>query len=192
MLMFAFLVIALFCTQSSTDRSSRRVEPQLRWWFSEKCMILGGFNSPSVADIAFIPSIFIKILKFIFYESFVILAFTKFFFEQLRMIEIGPRVRWKRSSIFQASKKVSMKIEEIADVFLNSANFASHTFLTLAPPSGYALKLTALIKLLKVSWTSQLSYEILLRSSIERQLDKTNFISPKSTPQNNPGLLGLK
>jgi hypothetical protein len=28
----------------------------------------------------------------------------------------------------------------MADVFLNSANFASHAFLTLAPPSGYALK----------------------------------------------------
>ena len=35
-------------------------------------------------------------------------------------------------------QKVLMKIEEMADVFLNSSNFAKHTFLTLAPPSGYA------------------------------------------------------
>ena len=43
--------------------------------------------------------------------------------------------------IFHQKKiqKVLMKIEEMAGVFLNSANFASHAFLTLAPPSGYAL-----------------------------------------------------
>ena len=154
-----------------------------------------------------------------FYESCGISAFTKIFFEKLRMIEIGPRGRWKRWSIFQMShpskksmlpkaneqrkkktickifhqkkiQKVLMKIEEMADVFLNSANFASHAFLTLAPPSGYALNLKALIKVSKVSWTSQLSYEI-LRSSFERKFDKTNFISPKSTPSKSPGLLGL-
>ena len=83
-----------------------------------------------------------------------------------------------------------MKIEEMADVFLNSANFAPHAFLTLAPPSGYALNLKALIKVSNVSWTSQLSYEI-LRSSLERKFDKTNFISRKSTPPKSPGLLGL-
>ena len=52
-----------------------------------------------------------------------------------------------------------MKIEEMADVFLNSANFASHALfnfvshalLNLAPPSGYALNLKALIKVSKVS-----------------------------------------
>ena len=64
-----------------------------------------------------------------------------------------------------------MKIEEMADVFLNSTNFASHAFLTLAPPSGYALILKALIKVSKVSWTYQPSYE--------RKFDKKNFISPK-------------
>jgi hypothetical protein len=37
------------------------------------------------------------------------------------------------------------------DVFLNSANLAKHTFSTLAPPSGYALNLKALIKVSKVS-----------------------------------------
>ncbi len=71
-----------------------------------------------------------------------------------------------------------MKIEEMADVFLNSANFAPHAFLTLAPPSGYALNLKALIKVSKVSWPSQFSYEI-LRSSFERKFDYANFISPK-------------
>ena len=39
-------------------------------------------------------------------------------------------------------QKVLMKIEEMADIFLNSAN--------LAPPSGYALNLKALIKVSKV------------------------------------------
>ena len=71
-----------------------------------------------------------------------------------------------------------MKIEEMAEVFLNLSNFAKHTILTLAPPSGYALNLKALIKVSKVSWTSQLSSEILI-SSFERKFDKTNFNSPK-------------
>ena len=55
--------------------------------------------------------------------------------------------------IFHQKKiqKVLMKIEEMADVFLNSANFGSHAFLTLAPPRGYALNLKALIKESKVS-----------------------------------------
>ena len=55
--------------------------------------------------------------------------------------------------IFHQKKiqKVLMKIEEMADVFLNSVNFASHAFLTLAPPIGYALNLKALIKVSKVS-----------------------------------------
>ena len=54
-----------------------------------------------------------------------------------------------------------MKIEEMTAVFLNSANFASHAFLILAPPSRYALNLKSLINVSKVSWTSQLLYEIL-------------------------------
>jgi hypothetical protein len=49
------------------------------------------------------------------------------------------------------NQKVLIKIEEMADVFLNLANFAKHTFSTLAPPSGYALNLKALIKVSKVS-----------------------------------------
>ena len=44
----------------------------------------------------------------------------------------------------------------------------------------YALNLTGLIKVSKVSWTSQLSYEI-LRSSLEKRFDKTNFILSKET-----------
>ena len=94
--------------------------------------------------------------------------------------------------IFHQKKiqKVLMKIEEMADVFLNSSNFAKHTFLTLAPPSSYSLNLKALIKLSKVSWTSQLSYEI-LRSSFKRKFDKTNFISPKRTPPKSTHHLGL-
>ena len=73
----------------------------------------------------------------------------------------------------------------MADIFLNSANFAPHALLTLAPPSGYALNLKALIKVSKVSWTSHISYEI-LRYSFERKFDESNFISPKF-----PCLLGL-
>ena len=50
-----------------------------------------------------------------------------------------------RSFTKKKIQKVWMKIEEIA------ANFASHALLTLAPPSGYALNLKALIKVSKVS-----------------------------------------
>ena len=57
------------------------------------------------------------------------------------------------SEIFHQNEiqKVLKKIEEMEDVFLNSANFASYAFLTLAPPSGYTLNLKALIKVSKVS-----------------------------------------
>ena len=79
----------------------------------------------------------------------------------------------------------------MADIFLNSTNFASHAFLTSAPPSGYALNLKILIKVSKVSWTSQLLNE-LLRSSFERKFDKINFVSPKKTPPKSPQFLGLR
>ena len=39
----------------------------------------------------------------------------------------------------------------MVDAFLNSANFAPHAFLTLAPPNVYAFNLKALIKVTKVS-----------------------------------------
>ena len=38
-----------------------------------------------------------------FGESCLMSAFVKIFFGKLRIIEIGPRGRWKRSSIFQSS-----------------------------------------------------------------------------------------
>ena len=47
--------------------------------------------------------------------------------------------------------KLLMKINEMADVFLNSANYARHTLLTFASSSGYTLNLKALIKVSKVS-----------------------------------------
>ena len=34
-----------------------------------------------------------------------------------------------------------MKINEMSNVFLNSANFWQHAFVTLAPPSSYTLNL---------------------------------------------------
>ena len=68
-----------------------------------------------------------------------------------------------------------MKIIEMADVFLNLANFAQHTLLTLAPLSGYTLNLQALIKVSKVSGTSPLSYKVLWKENSE----KRNFNSLK-------------
>ena len=66
----------------------------------------------------------------------------------------------------------------MADVFLNSANFAQHTILTL--------NLKALVKVSKVSWTSQLSYKVLYLHFKENSENK-NLIFPKSL-----GLLGLR
>ena len=48
-------------------------------------------------------------------------------------------------------QKVLIKIKEMVDIFLNSANFATHALLTLAPPSGYALNPKALIKSQKLA-----------------------------------------
>ena len=78
-----------------------------------------------------------------------------------------------------------MKIEEMGDVFLNSANFATHAFLTLALTSSYTLNLTALIKFSKVSWTYQLSYEILTFSMIENLIRQTSFLR-KNRPAKKP------
>ena len=83
-----------------------------------------------------------------------------------------------------------MKIDEMADVFLNLANFAQHSLLTLAPPRGYTLNLKLLIKVSKVSWTSQLSYKVLW-SSFDRNFRK-DFISLKKTPPKSPVQLGLR
>ena len=56
--------------------------------------------------------------------------------------EVGGGVK-KRS---QKKNQILMKIKEMMDVFINSGNFVPNEFLTLAPPSGYALSLKALIK----------------------------------------------
>ena len=58
---------------------------------------------------------------------------------------------WKKNSICQIFhqwkiQKVLIKIDKMADVFLNSTYFSQHSLLTLAPPSGYSLNLKALIK----------------------------------------------
>ena len=58
-----------------------------------------------------------------------------------------------------------MKIEEMADVFLNSGNFAKHTFLTLGSPSRYAINL-------KVSWDNfHIEYlDLHLKENLIRQI----------------------
>ena len=95
---------------------------------------------------------------------------------------VEKKTQFVRSFTKKNFRKFFIKIEEMADIFLNSANFAKHTFSTLAQPSGYALNLKALIKVSKVSLTSWLSYEI-LRSLFERKFDKANFIFLKETSQ---------
>ena len=66
-------------------------------------------------------------------------------------------IGWKKNLINQIfhkekkKRKMFMKIEEMADVFLNSANFVPNTLFALEPPRGYALNLKALIKVSKVS-----------------------------------------
>ena len=138
-----------------------------------------------------------------FGESWHQSSFSKIVANLPRVIRIGHRGRRKWSSIFQSKQyapksydqmkkesdlsdlspkkfqKVLMKSEEMADIFLNLAYFI-----------GNALNLKTLIKVSKVSWTSQLSYEI-LRSSFERKFDKANFISPKRTPPKSSHCLGL-
>ena len=75
-----------------------------------------------------------------------------------------------------------MKIEEMADVFLNSANFVSQALLTFVSPSSYALNLKSLIMVSKVSWTSHFHMKYL--DLHLKKIDKTDFISSKRTPQN--------
>jgi hypothetical protein len=54
-------------------------------------------------------------------------SFQQIFFEKLRMIR-----RLIVRSFAKKNQKVLMKIEEMADAFLNSANFAPHALLTLS------------------------------------------------------------
>ena len=87
--------------------------------------------------------------------------------------------KWKYNSIWkifhqQKIQKVLMKIDEMADVFLNSANFWQHAFSNLAPSSSYTMNLKTLTKVSKLSWASQFSYEILY-SSFEWKFRKDKF-----------------
>ena len=105
-------------------------------------------------------------------------------------------IRWKKNSIGQIFhqqkiQKVLMKIDKMADVFLNSANFAQHALLTLAPPNGYILYSNALIKVSKVNWTSQLLYKILWSSS-ERKYKKDKLHFSQKTLPKSPHRLELK
>ena len=110
---------------------------------------------------------------------------------QIQKLTIRRKRTWFDKSFTKKKfRKFWWKLKKWPTFFLNLANFVKHTFLTLAPPSHYALNLKALIKVSKVSWTSQLSYEI-HRSSFERKFAKANFISPKKTPPKSPHRLGL-
>ena len=100
-----------------------------------------------------------------------------------KALSLYKRIRFVRSFI-KKNRKVLRKIEEMASVFLNWANFTKHKFSTLEPPSDYALNLKALIKVSKVSWTSQLSYEI-LRPSITNGVHRNENFAPK-TLKNSP------
>ena len=70
----------------------------------------------------------------------------------------------------------------MADIFLNLANFAQHTILTLSPCSSYILYPKALIKVLKV--TEHLRYQIKYCDlHLKENAEKTNFISPQKLLQ---------
>ena len=120
---------------------------------------------------------------------FFVVAYIHFLLKRPKK-HISETVHFRKENYWYITFFLSLKIEEMVEVFLTSANFAKHTFSTLAPPSSYALNSKALIKVSKGSWTSQLFYEI-LKSSFERKFDKTNFISPKRTPPKIPHHLGL-
>ena len=84
--------------------------------------------------------------------------------------------------IFHQKKiqKVLMTIEEMADVFLNSANFASHAFLTLAPPSGYALNLKRCQKLAEHLSIHMKYFDLHLKENLIRQ---TSFLRKGHLPK---------
>ena len=67
--------------------------------------------------------------------------------------------------------KIMMKIDKMADVVIPSANFWPDAFSSLAPPSTYNMTLKTLTKVSKVSWASQLLYELLC-SSFEWKFSK--------------------
>ena len=68
-----------------------------------------------------------------------------------RKLTIKVKGRRYIRSFTKKIQKVLMKIEEMANVFLNSTNFAKHAFLNLVTPISFALNLKALIKFSKVS-----------------------------------------
>ena len=86
--------------------------------------------------------------------------------------------------IFHQKKiqKVLIKVDEIAEVFLNLSNFVQDTIFTLAPPSRCTLNLKQLTKVTKVSWSFQLSCNLYLKENSET----TNFISPKKNTSKKP------
>ena len=76
-----------------------------------------------------------------------------------------------------------MKIEEMADVFLNSANISSDAFFTLALPSGYALNLKHWSRCQKLA--EHLSFhmkhlDLHLKVSLIRQ---TSFLQKRHFPK---------
>ena len=76
-----------------------------------------------------------------------------------------------------------MKIEEMKDVFLNSANFPPHAFLTLVPPIGYALNLkhwTSSQKLAKHLSFHMKNFDLCLKENLIR---KTSFFQKAHLPK---------
>ena len=74
-----------------------------------------------------------------------------------------------------------MKIEKMVDVFLNSANFVLHAFLTLVPPSSYALNLKALI-----NWCQKLAEHLIFHMKYLDLHLKENLIRQTSFLRKTP------
>ena len=153
--------------------------------------------NPSGTDMTCIPSIFIKTFH---QSSFFKIAANLlgiiwyvchkghlFFIGHIIADQICSQKLWsnKKEPDFTKNQKVYMKIDEMADVFTNLANFAHHAFLTLASPSSYTWNLKRFIKVSKFSWLSQLLYKILRFSN-----EKNSFLWKKPF-QKSPGSLGV-
>ena len=68
--------------------------------------------------------------------------------------------------------KIMMKIDKMADIVIPSANFWQDAFSSLALPSSYNKNLNTLTKESKVSWASQLSYELLRKEKLQFKLKR--------------------
>ena len=79
------------------------------------------------------------------------------------------------------------KTSAISSIFIKTSQFFWWKLFDVS----FHQRFKALIKVSKVSWRSQLSYEI-IRSSFERKFEKTNFISPKKLHPGHSGLRGLR